>query len=112
LVTGNWAQLGYAVLADIFGWGEIKCQDPTEVTREHIRELVGWTLELPVETLPLQILLFREEDVNYFNGLDDQGEPTIEQPNLIYQKYGPLEDRGTRGLWTSIHMWNHLHLGY
>jgi hypothetical protein len=111
LTTGNWLDLGVSVLGDLFGWGQTKCQDPTKITQKHIRELTGWALR--AEETPLQIGVFREEDVNYFNGLTDDGsedDPT--RPNLIYEKYGPEEDRGNRGLFANNHMWNHIHIGY
>ncbi len=110
LVTQNWYELGVTVLSNLLGIGETKCQDPTEITREHIRELVGWTLR--AEDLPLQIGVFREEDVNYYNGLSDEGEEDQDRPNLIYDKYGSLEERGNRGLFSNNHMWNHIHIGY
>lgn len=110
LTTGNWLDLGVSILGNLFGIGETKCQDPMEITQKHIRELVGWTLR--AEEPPFQIGVFREEDINYFNGLTDEGEPDPNIPNLIEINYGPVEDRGNRGLFANKHMWNHIHIGY
>jgi hypothetical protein len=110
LTTGNWLDLGVSIFSSLFGIGETKCQDPMEISQKHIRELVGWTLR--AEETPLQIGVFRQEDVNYFNGLTDEGEGDPSIPNLVEMKYGPVESRANRGLFANQHMWNHIHIAY
>jgi hypothetical protein len=109
LLTQNWLPMAWVIVSKIFGFS-IHCQDPVKVTREHIRTVLGQALE--TATVPNQISTYRQEDVNYYSGLKDDGALDPRLRNKLYEKYGPTEKRGYRGMFTLPWAFDHVHMGY
>lgn len=102
-------QLAMVFLNKIFGIGTT-CQDPVAITRQHIRTLLGQALNAP--DTPSQIATYRQEDVNYYSGLKDNGEVDMRLRNILYEKYGPTSMRVYRGMFDLPSAFDHIHIGY
>ncbi|MCX6811278.1 MAG: hypothetical protein NT039_01095 [Candidatus Berkelbacteria bacterium] len=109
LLTQNWIPMAMVLISKLFGFS-IHCQDPVAVTREHIRTLLGQTLEAP--DVPSQIAVYRQEDVNYYSGLKDNGDADLRLRNVLYEKYGPVYSRMYKGMFTLPWAFDHVHIGY
>lgn len=107
IFTGNWTQLAFALLSSFFA---TRCQDPVKITREHVRLVLGQSLNAP--DTPSQIATFRQEDVNYYSGLRDDGEIDLRLRNVLYEKYGPVSMRVYKGMFTLPWSFDHIHIGY
>lgn len=107
IFTGNWTQLAFALLSSFFA---TRCQDPVKITREHVRLVLGQSLNAP--DTPSQIATFRQEDVNYYSGLRDDGEIDLRLRNILYEKYGPVSLRVYKGMFTLPWAFDHVHIGY
>lgn len=102
-------QLGMILLGKLFGFS-IHCQDPVAITREHIRLVLGQALNAP--DTPSQIATYRQEDVNYYSGLNDKDEIDMRLQNILYEKYGPVSLRVYKGMFTLPWTYDHIHIGY
>lgn len=107
LLTQNWIPMAMALLSSFFS---TRCQDPVTITRQHIRTLLGQTLEAP--DVPSQIAVYRQEDVNYYSGLKDDGDTDLRLRNVLYEKYGPGYSRMYKGMFTLPWAFDHIHIGY
>jgi len=107
IFTGNWEALAFALLSSFFA---TRCQDPVKITREHVRLVLGQTLNAP--DTPSQIATFRQEDINYYSGLRDDGEVDMRLRNMLYEKYGPVSMRVYKGMFTLPWSFDHVHIGY
>jgi hypothetical protein len=107
LLTQNWIPMAMALLSSFFS---TRCQDPVTITRQHIRILLGQTLEAP--NIPSQIAVYRQEDVNYYSGLKDNGDVDLRLRNVLYEKYGPVYSRMYKGTFTLPWAFDHVHIGY
>ncbi len=95
----------------IFGFGKIKCENRQLVARKQVRTTIGQILETKPYP-PLQIITLRKEDLYYFSGLNEEGQASEKLKDILTEKYGPLKERGNKGLFTSPLMWDHIHVGY
>lgn len=107
LLTQNWLPMAVALLQSFFA---TRCQDPVAVTREHVRLVLGQSLNAP--DTPSQIATFRQEDVNYYSGLKDNGDVDYRLRNVLYEKYGPVSLRVYKGMFTLPWAYDHIHEGY
>jgi hypothetical protein len=71
---------------------------------------LGQTLEAP--NVPSQIAVYRQEDVNYYSGLKDNGDADLRLRNVLYDKYGPVYSRMYKGMFTLPWAFDHVHIGY
>ncbi|MDD3774030.1 MAG: hypothetical protein PHW50_01995, partial [Patescibacteria group bacterium] len=102
-----------SAVLQVFSWlgfGKVSCEDPQVVAQKQIRTTL--TQVLDTDPTPTKIITFKKEDVYYFAGLNENGEFSQELNDLLTQKYGSVDERGDKGMFTSPTMWDHVHIGY
>jgi len=98
------------VLSSILGIGKVSCENPQATAQKQIRTTL--TEIINTDPTPTKIITLRDQDLYYFSGLDDNGEATAGLNDILSEKYGPINDRGDKGMFTSPTMWDHIHMGY